>query len=68
MIKIDNKYKQTKKIINIGGDSSGITIPKDILEYLDNPEEVYIMPDKSKHGKFIAIWNKKQKGELKNEM
>ena len=53
-----DKYKVERKIINIGGDSRGVTIPVDILTYLDNPQEVFIMPDKSKHGKFIAIWKK----------
>jgi len=59
MIKMD-KYKIEQKIIPIGN-SQGIIIPKDILNYIGNPESVYIMPDKSKHGKFLAVFNVKQK-------
>lgn len=63
---MEDKIKFEKKVIGIGN-SQGVTLPIEILNYLDNPEELIIMPDKSKYGKFIAIWNKRQ-GEQKNEM
>lgn len=57
---MDDKIKFERKVINIG-DSKAVTIPTEVLNFLDNPEEVFIMPDTNKKGqKFIAIWNKKQ--------
>ena len=57
---MNDNPKYGRKVISIG-DSKAVTIPTEILDWLENPEEVYIMSDTSKHGKFIAIWNKKQK-------
>lgn len=58
----DTNPKYERKVIEIGN-SKAVTIPTEILEWLGNPEEVFIMNDSGKYGKFIAIWNKKQKGE-----
>lgn len=59
----DERIRFEKKVVGIGN-SQGITLPIEILNYLGNPESVYIMPDKSKHGVFIAIYSTKQ-GEQK---
>ena len=59
---MDEKIRFERKIIDFGN-SKGLTIPTEVMNYLGNPESVYIMPDKSKHGVFIAIYSTKQKGE-----
>lgn len=68
MIKMnETKIRFEKKVINFGS-SKAITLSPDIMNFLGNPEEVYIMPDSSKHGKFLAIWSKippQKQGEQK---
>jgi len=66
MIKMEqDKIRFSKRIISFGN-SKGVILNQDILNFLDNPKEVYIMPDKNKHGRFLAIYSTKQK-EVKND-
>jgi len=53
----ENKMRFERKIVQIGN-SQGIILNNDIMNWLGNPEELYLMPDHSKHGKFLAIWSK----------
>ena len=50
-----------RKIIDVGN-SSGLILPQDICEYLqlEKGTEIIIADDEGKHGKFIAIWKKKE--------
>lgn len=59
---MEEKIKFKRKIMKTG-DSKAVTLPEEILRYLNNPEEVYIMPETGKHGQYISIWNKKQQKE-----
>ena len=49
------KFRRTIRSI---GDSSMIALPKEILEYLglEAGKEIVFIADKSKHGKFAAIY------------
>jgi len=58
---INEQVKFQRKIGTIGT-SVGVTLPPELLDYLDieKGSEVIMVGDSSKHGKFIAIWNKEQ--------
>ena len=51
-----------KKTIYKSGGSLAITLPQEICEYLEAEEntELELGAYDGKHGKFIAIWKKKQ--------
>lgn len=70
---MNNRVKFTRKINEIGG-SIAITIPKELAEYLnvDVGDEIEIMDDFGKHGRFISFWKKnnipqENEGGKKNE-
>lgn len=50
-----------KRIVGKRGDSLGMTIPSEILDYLEIKEgdEITISPYKGKHGKFAALFKEK---------
>ena len=56
---MQEKIKFEKTIIKIG-ESSAITIPTEILNYLEIKigDTLIIQPDNGKHGKFISFWKK----------
>lgn len=62
---MDDKVKFTRTIGNKGG-AVGIGIPKQLVEYLElnNGDEVILIGDTGKHGKYIAFW-KKETEEVK---
>lgn len=60
----ENKIKFERKVIKFG-DSRGITLPPELIEWINNPEEIVMQNENGKHGRYISIWNKKQKGEEK---
>ena len=47
-----------KRIVGEKGESLAITIPVEIVEYLDikNKDEVTMTAEKGKHGRFIAVF------------
>lgn len=51
------------------GGSISVVIPPELLEFLEIKEgmELHIAADKSKHGRFIAIWNPEQQKKGKKE-
>jgi len=57
-----DKPKWTRKIQAVGN-ASGITLPKEILEFLNAKQgsHLNVIGDTGKHGRYIAIWNPKQK-------
>ena len=61
MENIDDKKKINfeRQIISVGG-STGITLPREILVYLDvKPEDIVIIqPEQGKNGIYISIWKK----------
>ena len=59
-----DKPKWTRKIQAIGN-ASGITLPKELLEFLQlkKGSEIHAIGDTGKHGKYIALWNPKQKAK-----
>jgi len=52
-----DKVKFKKKIFATGG-SLAITLPPELTNYIDVKEsdEVFVIADSSKHGKYIAIF------------
>jgi antitoxin component of MazEF toxin-antitoxin module len=52
-----------KRSVIVMGDSLGLTIPKEIVEWLgiSKGDELTITPDEGKHGKFSAIFKEKTK-------
>ena len=50
-----------KKIIRIGN-SKGIYIPSELLEYLgiDEGDELILQDDVGKHGKFVSFWSEER--------
>lgn len=58
---------QFKRIIQDLGTSQGITLPPEILKYLEanKSDTLIIQPENSKHGKHISIW--KQNKEVYDE-
>ena len=55
----NENIKFTCKVIQSGG-SKILAIPPEIIEYLnlETKDEIFIMPENGKHGKFISIWKK----------
>lgn len=52
-----------KRNVFATGDSLGITIPKEIVEWLglSKGDEVILTPDEGKHGKFAALFKEKKR-------
>jgi len=51
-----------KRTLSKNGPSKGITIPPELLTYLELDQigdEVHLLASKGKHGKYIAIYNPK---------
>jgi len=53
-----------KRILGMKGESLGVTIPQELIEYLElkNGNELCFTAEKSKHGKFVAIFTENKKG------
>ncbi len=47
-----------KRQLSSRGDSDGINLPKELLEFIGAKvgDELTLIPDKSKHGKYVAIF------------
>jgi len=58
----EDKPKWTRKIQAVGN-ASGITLPKELLEFMNAKQgnHLHAIGETGKHGKYIAIWNPKQK-------
>lgn len=56
-----DSVKFPRKAFEQGG-SISITLPPELIDYLDLREggEITLAADKSKHGRFVALWNEKQ--------
>lgn len=54
-----------KKTIGTKGGTPAISLSPEMMEYLkvEMGSELWVMPQKSKHGKYLAIWSVKQKNE-----
>ncbi len=52
-----------KRILGFKGESLGVTLPKEIIEWLnlENGDELTITANDGKHGKFAAIFKEKKK-------
>lgn len=50
-----------KRILGMKGESLGVTIPQELIEYLEvkNGDEITFTAEKGKHGKFAAIFKEK---------
>ena len=57
---MDDTVQFKRKITPIGG-SVGITLPKELMEFLaaENSTELILAGAKGKHGRYIAIWKEK---------
>ena len=62
-IMTENEKIKFKVQLIIHGGSKGINIPKELLEFLDiiEKDELVIIPDIGKKGKFIAIFKEEVK-------
>ena len=60
-INMDKEQVKFKRKISPIGNSIGITLPRELLDYLEASEgiELALSGFKGKHGKFIAIWKDK---------
>lgn len=60
---MDEKIKFRRKV-NKTGDSLGMTIPVEIVEWLglSSGDVITITPDEGKHGKYAAIFLEKKRG------
>lgn len=60
MINIDDKIKFKKKIITSGG-SLVVSLPKELLEFInaEKDDDIIMIGDESKHGRYIAIFKDK---------
>lgn len=49
--------KFNRKLISTGG-SKALTLPEELVKFLDIDvgDELIVIPDKGKHGKFIAVF------------
>jgi len=58
---MEEKVQFTRTLIKTGS-SLAITIPPEMIEYLELKEgdEIKMVGDKGKHGRFAAFWNTKQ--------
>ena len=47
-----------KRILGMKGESLGVTIPQELIEYLElkNGDDMTFTAEKGKHGKFIAVF------------
>ena len=65
---MDDKVK-FKRQLSSRGDSDGLNLPKELLAFIDVKvgDELTLVPDSSKHGKYIAIFKEEKWGE-ENEM
>jgi len=54
---IDDKIK-FKRILSKVGDSTGSTYPPELLTWINaqQGDQIIMIGDKGKHGKYIAIW------------
>ncbi len=50
-----------KRILGMKGESLGVTIPQELIEYLDlkNGDEMVFTAEKGKHGRFAALFKEK---------
>lgn len=50
-----------------GGAAIAINLPKPIIEYLEIQleDEICLIADKSKHGKFVGLWNETKQKQTK---
>ena len=53
-----NNTVKFKRILSIRGDTVGVSLPKELVEFLDiqTGQELTLIGDVGKHGKFIAIF------------
>lgn len=58
---MDDKIKFERNLRK-AGDSIVFSVPKEILDYINSNDgdQIFVMPEYGKHGKYISIW-KKQK-------
>ncbi len=63
---MEEKVQFTRTIIKIGS-SLAMTIPPEMLEYLELKEgnEIKMVGDTGKHGRFAAFWSQKQQAKKK---
>jgi len=56
-----------KRNIGQSGNSASVTIPKELMEYIEGNvgDEVEMFGDKGKHGKYIAFWKPNEENENK---
>jgi len=54
-----------KRAVFATGDSLGITIPKEIVQWLklSKGDEITITPDEGKYGKFSALFKEEERGD-----
>lgn len=59
---MDKNQVTFKRKIGQTGNSVGITLPKELLEYINASEgtEIALAGFNGKHGKFIAVWKKNE--------
>ncbi len=52
-----------KRQLSSRGDSDGVNLPKELLEFIEAKagDELVLIADKSKYGKFIAIFKEEKK-------
>jgi len=52
-----------KRQLSSRGDSDGVNLPKELLEFIEAQagDELTLIADKSKHGKYIAIFKEKKR-------
>ena len=57
-----------KRQLSSRGDSDGINIPKELLEFIGAKvgDELTLIPDTSKHGKFIAVFKEGVENDKNN--
>ena len=62
VINMDDKIR-FKRQLSSRGDSDGINIPKELLEFIDAEvgDELTLIPDTSKQGKYVAIFKEMKK-------
>lgn len=63
---MQEKVQFTRTIMKIGS-SLGMTIPPEMIEYLElkEGEEIKMVGDKGKHGRFGAFWNPEKQKQTK---
>jgi len=61
---MDTKERVTfKRILRDRGDSTGINLPKELLSFLgiEKGDELTLLGDVGKHGKYLAIYKENKK-------